>query len=522
MILADTFKRWEQLKGRQALLATGIDEHGMKVQRAAAQADNEPLAFCDKGAEVFKQLAYDAELQNDFFVRTSSPAHHQAVQHAWQLLQDKGVLYMAEHSGWYSVSDETFVPESGVQLIVDPPTGRKIMVSIETGKEVEWTKETNYKFDLPSFQDRLLEYYAQHRDAITPQRYYQEIVSHIEAGLQPLSVSRPSERLTWGVPVPNDPSQTIYVWLDALLNYTSIIGYPWPPTPSAMSQAGWPADIQVIGKDITRFHCVYWPAFLMALDLPLPKQILVHGHWTMNRMKMSKSVGNVVNPFFALERFGPDVMRFYLLHDGPSDDDSGYDNIYIIQRYKHELQGALGNLASRIIRGKLWSVRGAVERAFDGDPSRNAGSEAAAQQTLIARLADETIAEMDKLDPRGALRAIFAAVHATNRYVQTAQPWGYFKTGRYDPGPTKVTVVPEVDQIIFLAAELLRVVGILLQPFMPNRAEMLLDLLGVADDRRGIEWAQVQKDDSYGIPKGDMSVGRGLHGVLFPPLDSEG
>lgn len=524
MVLADTLKRWEVLKGKRALLSTGIDEHGMKVQRAAQKAGSDPLSFCDKGGEVFKQLARDAELQNDFFVRTSSPKHHDAVQYAWQRLQDKGLIYMAEHSGWYSVSDETFVPESGVQLIVDPPTGRKIMVSIETGKEVEWTKEMNYKFDLPSFRDRLLDHYTQHQDTIMPNRYYQEIVSHLKNELQPLSVSRPSDRLTWGVGVPDDPSQTIYVWLDALLNYTTILGYPWPPSTPAMTEAGWPADVQVIGKDITRFHCVYWPAFLMALELPLPKHILVHGHWTMSKMKMSKSVGNVVNPFFALERFGADQMRFYLLHDGPSEADSDYDNRYIIERYKHELQGALGNLASRIVRGKRWSVRGAVQRCLERPSDRQKTTSAliADQSKIIEKLAGEASGEMERLDPRSALKVIFAALHATNRFLQQAEPWSYFKEGRYDPGTKDLTIVPEVDEIIFLAAELLRVAGILLQPFMPNKAKMLLDLLGVRDDRRTIDWAHPGKDRDYGTPKEGVKVGSGFSGVLFPPLDSDG
>lgn len=524
MVLADTLKRWELLKGKKALLATGIDEHGMKVQQAATKAGSEPLPFCDKGAEIFKRLAQEVGLQNDFFVRTSSASHHDAVQYAWQRLQDQGLIYMAEHSGWYSVSDETFVPESGVQLIVDPPTGRKIMVSRETGKEVEWTKEMNYKFDLPAFQERLVKYYNERTDAIMPDRFYQEIVSHLKQGLQPLSVSRPSERLTWGVPVPNDPSQTIYVWLDALLNYTTILGYPWSPSTTEMTNAGWPADVQVIGKDITRFHCIYWPAFLMALELPLPKHILVHGHWTMSKMKMSKSVGNVVNPFFALERFGSDIMRYYLLNDGPSVEDSDYDNQFIIERHKHQLQGGLGNLASRIVRGKRWSVRGAVERHFQQSTESNSKhideAENLKQRTSIEQLVRETQLEMNQLDPRGAIKSIFAIVVATNRYLQITQPWVHFKEGRYEAGPKERTVVPEVDEVIFLAAEALRIVGILLQPFMPEKAKMLLDLLGVREDRRTLEWARLGEDQHYGTPIKGVDVGSGFNGVLFPPLDS--
>jgi methionyl-tRNA synthetase len=187
-----------------------------------------------------------------------------------------------------------------------------------------------------------------------------EVVKAVESGLEDLSISRPSDRLTWGIRVPEDETQTIYVWLDALMNYATKAGYPWQPGKDHIG--GWPADCQVIGKDIVRFHCIYWPAFLMALGLPLPKKILTHGHWTLGGSKMSKSTGRVVDPFHALDRFGPDVMRFYLTHDGPSQDDASYDNIRIIQLYNKFLNGALGNLASRVTRGKMWSVRGAIER----------------------------------------------------------------------------------------------------------------------------------------------------------------
>ncbi|KAH0124271.1 hypothetical protein KCU67_g17741, partial [Aureobasidium melanogenum] len=190
--------------------------------------------------------------------------------------------------------DETFYPESQVHLVLDPPTGRKVMASIETGKEVEWTSEINYHFRLSAFRDKLLAYYAENPEWITPQAKMREIVSAVTAGLEDLSVSRPSSRLTWGIRVPTDPTQTIYVWLDALINYATAAGYPWAP--GSEHTGGWPADVHIIGKDILRFHCIYWPAFLMALDLPLPKRFLTHAHWTLGKQKMAKSTGNVVNP----------------------------------------------------------------------------------------------------------------------------------------------------------------------------------------------------------------------------------
>lgn len=437
MVLTDILKRWQLLHGRSAVLCTGTDEHGMKIQRAADKAGTEPKLFCDAGADVFKILAEKAALSNDYFVRTTGQRHKDAVQYAWHVLKERGYLYEAKHEGWYSVSDETFYPPSQVHLIVDPPTGRKIMTSIETGKEVEWTSELNYHFRLSAFRERLLELYADNPEFIVPSTRHNDVVASVIEGLKDLSVSRPSERLTWGITVPDDPSQTIYVWLDALLNYISVAGYPWPPSSSSNEHTTgpWPADVQVIGKDIIRFHTIYWPAFLMALDLPPPKQVLTHAHWTLGRQKMAKSTGNVVNPFFAIDRFGVDVMRFYLGHDGGIKEDSDYSNYHIIERYKKSLQGGLGNLCSRVVRGKGWSVRYAVQ-SFAGKlraedlANDSQGSERQSDQTqsgelsqpaddawmfgLLSRAPQDVNARMRELDTSGAAKAIMSIVYGVS------------------------------------------------------------------------------------------------------------
>ncbi|KAF2099122.1 methionyl-tRNA synthetase [Rhizodiscina lignyota] len=519
MVLADIIKRWHHLKGEKAILATGVDEHGMKIQQASAKAGSAPRPFCDKGAEIFKQLAEEAQIQNDYFVRTTAPSHRDAVQYAWQVLLDKELIYMAKHEGWYSVSDETFFPESGVQLIVDPPTGRKIMVSIETGKEVEWTTEQNYHFRLSAFRDQLLSLYENNASMIPSQKYRNEIRASLEAGLDDLSISRPADRLSWGIPVPNDPSQTIYVWLDALLNYTTILGYPWQPDGNAMTKAGWPADVQIIGKDITRFHCIYWPAFLIALDLPLPKQIMVHGHWTLSNKKMSKSLGNVVNPFFAIQRFGVDMMRFYLAHDGDVERDADYSNYHIIERYKKELQGGLGNLASRILRGKKWDVRACVQRYFASNPAAlqtSGKSRVQAQLAMMRSMPELASKAMDELSLRDALKLIFDGVHATNKFLHHSAPWAFFPA---DPPHPPGSAAP-LDEIIFLCADFLRMAGILLQPVMPGKAAQLLDMLGVSKDARAVEHARVGSDADFGVSKGG-EVPQGRRGMLFPPLVSE-
>ncbi|CAK4015014.1 probable methionyl-tRNA synthetase [Lecanosticta acicola] len=542
MILADVLKRWQVLKGRKAVLLTGTDEHGMKIQRAAAKAGVEPKEFCDKGAEVFKSLGAQVDLSNEVFIRTTDQKHREGVEYAWQMLEERGYIYERKHEGWYSVSDETFYPNSQVHLKLDPRTGRKIMASIETDKEVEWTSEKNYHFRLSAFKDRLLEFYAQNPEYVVPQERMRALVKEVEAGLEDLSISRPAERLDWGVRVPTDSSQTIYVWLDALLNYATASGYPWPP--GKESAGGWPADVQVIGKDIIRFHCIYWPAFLMALDLPLHKQVLTHAHWTLGREKMAKSTGNVVNPFWALERFGIDVMRWYLIHDGGIRDDADYDNNFIVERYKKGLQGGLGNAIGRIMKGKGWDVKRAVRRYAhpnEADKSKTSLSAAFKDNGMggwygqIRACPGKIERHMQELHPNRALQAIMNSVRETNGQLQHWSPWTLVQklrsamadtTGQElrqldeeentQGGEAVELLEAQIDRIIYLAAEQLRLVGIMLQPFMPSAAKRQLDMMGVDPERRSFEWAVLGKDDSYGVPLVSLD-----EGGLFMSLTSE-
>ena len=279
-----------------------------------------------------------------------------------------------------------------------------MQASKETGKEVEWTSENNYHFRLSALQARLLEYYSNTSHKIVPLTRMKDVQKEIENGLQDLSISRPSERLSWGIPVPDDETQTIYVWLDALINYLTKANYPFQ-IPGQEHAAGWPADCHVIGKDIVRFHCIYWPAFLMALDLPLPKQILTHAHWTLGNEKMSKSTGMVVNPFFAINRFGVDCMRYYLALDGGIKDDSSYDNSFIIARYKSGLQSGLGNLVSRVTRGKGWDVRRAVKNSdkYIDQLDKKLGSS-------LNKVRYQVLSHMRNLDSREGLHAVMKVV----------------------------------------------------------------------------------------------------------------
>ncbi|KAK7632393.1 methionine-tRNA synthetase [Phyllosticta citricarpa] len=514
MVLADILKRWQVLRGKDALLSTGTDEHGLKVQQAAAKAAMPGQLFCDKGAEVFQNLAARGHISHDHFVRTTDQQHKDGVKFAWEVLEKRGYIYLSKHEGWYSVSDETFYPSAQVHLIIDPTTGKKIMVSKETGKEVEWTTETNYHFQLSAFRDKLLEFYKENPDWIVPRFRMEEVIQSVTAGLSDLSISRPGSRLKWAIPVPTDDQQRIYVWLDALLNYATTIGFPWSPdaettNETLMASSGWPPDCHVIGKDIMRFHCVYWPAFCMALGLPLPRRILATSHWIMGKQKMSKSLGNVVNPFSVLDRFGADAMRFYLAHDGGINDDSNYSNHFVIVHYKKSLQNGIGNLAQRITRGKGFDLRRAIETAEQHKPRANREHQQAARQfwKILENVANDVEAKMQQYDVSGALRTIMEVVYETNRYLQEVAPWKYVTKDKAERHMT------HVDRTIYNCAESLRITGILLQPYMPAKMKTLLDLLGVAKGRRTLKDARPGVDKDYGDSQLDpMKV------MLFPKI----
>jgi methionyl-tRNA synthetase len=411
MALADAFKRWQTLLGNRAILCTGTDEHGMKVQQAAAQAEMEPKRFCDENAERFEELAHLSNINYDRFIRTTDSDHIQAVEHFWHMLQERGFIYETKHEGWYSVSDECFYPESQVVKQQDPFTGEVHMASVETKSKVEWVEEKNYCFRMTALKPALLDFYEKNPGWIEPAYRMNEVVEWVKNHLEDLSISRPVQRLTWGIRVPGDPSQTMYVWVDALINYLTAAGYPGR-APGEEEAGGWPADLHVVGKDILRFHCVYWPALLMAVGIPLPKKVLVHSHWTLNRRKMSKSIGNVVNPLYAINRWGLDTMRFYLLSEGGIADDADYSNDTLVVKYKKYLQWGFGNLLSRLTRPKLWNVREVVEKAFREEDASNAQPSDQLQQVLasfeddLTSLAPAVAQQMDKHNPVVAIRKI--------------------------------------------------------------------------------------------------------------------
>ncbi|KAK3296978.1 tRNA synthetases class I (M)-domain-containing protein [Chaetomium fimeti] len=511
MVLADVFKRWQTLLGNQAFFCTGTDEHGMKVQQAAALADMDPKRLCDENAEKFEELAKFSRIDYDRFIRTTDRDHVQAVEHFWFLLREKGLIYETKHEGWYSVSDECFYPESQVVKHQEKFTGVVYMASAETKNKVEWVEEKNYCFRMTELKDRLLDFYEKNPGWIEPAYRMNEVVDWVKNHFEDLSISRPVQRLNWGIRVPDDPSQTIYVWVDALINYITAAGFPdWPPGES--HKGGWPADVHIVGKDILRFHCVYWPALLMALDLPLPKKVLVHSHWTLNNTKMSKSVGNVVNPLYAINRWGVDTTRFYLLAEGGIADDANYCNDTLVVKYKKFLQWGFGNLLGRLTRPKVWNVRKIVEGSVCEPSSAKrypTRRNLAEFEALLDDLAATVAGRMQKHNPVGAIRKIMACAAPMNELLTETAPWSLVKS-------PNLADKELAEHVLFLVAEGLRLSGILLQPFLPDKAAQLLDILGVAQDKRTFDHALLRCDLDYGVPMVDPGTGRA--DGLFPPL----
>ncbi|KAJ9602411.1 methionyl-tRNA synthetase [Cladophialophora chaetospira] len=498
MVLADVLKRWANLRGDdEAKMLTGTDEHGMKVQKAAQKANTDVKLLCDHHAEQFKCLADAANISYDRFMRTTDEDHKDVVRYVWEQLNRNGYIYEAKHEGWYSVSDETFYPTTQIHKVLDPSTGLTKIVSIETGKDVEWTSETNYHFRLSAFQRPLLQHYENNPGAIVPKQRMNFIMDEIRAGLKDLSISRPSSRLTWGIRVPDDDSQTIYVWLDALFNYLTMTGYPFPNNYDSIT--AWPPNCQVIGKDIIRFHTIYWPAFLMALNLPITHRFLTHAHWTMNNEKMSKSSGNGVNPFYAMDRFGVDCIRFYMVHNGGIVDDAMYENSFIAETYNHLLRGGLGNLIHRVFKSKHFSAQEAVNAAKEDEQFWDFLSlEELGGNDQNLQLVHES------------LRSHHSKLNSTNALFQNTAVWRLLS----GQGPEARKMG---QRVLFMSAESVRIMAILLQPFMPDRMKAALDLMEVDESKRSFQYAEIGADLDYAPAVVPVDT-KGFIDVVFPML----
>jgi methionyl-tRNA synthetase len=462
-IATDAIARFHRLDGKDVLFVTGMDEHGLKMQQTAAREGLTPQALADRTATQFEAMGEKLNARADDIVRTTQERHRKSVQDIWNRMLAKGDIYLDKYEGWYSVRDEAYYDEGEL-------TERDGQKFAPTGTPVEWVKEESYFFKLSAYADKLLAHYEAHPDFITPEKYKNEIVAFVKRGLMDLSISRTT--FDWGIPVPNDPKHVMYVWVDALTNYITATGYPDTSGPRAKY---WPCDAHVIGKDITRFHAIYWPAFLMSADLPVPRQIVVHGFLFNRGEKMSKSVGNVIDPFTLADHYGVDQMRYFFLREVPFGQDGNYSHEAIVNRINADLANDLGNLAQRSLSmiNKNCDAKVPAHGDFtDADKAILAQADALAAKARDA-MKDYALHTM--------LAEIWSVVAEANRYFAGEEPWIKRKT---DPA--------RMETILYVTAEVLRNLAIMAQPVIPASAEKLLDLLGVAKDARS--FAHVGKD----------------------------
>jgi methionyl-tRNA synthetase len=451
-IATDAIARFKRLDGYDVYFLTGVDEHGLKMKQTAAKAGITPMQLAERNTPRFKAMVEALNISHDDFIRTTEPRHYEASQTIWKKMADAGDIYLDGYAGWYSVRDEAFYAE-------DETTVREDGVRVGAqGTPVEWTEEQTFFFRLSAYEEKLLAHYEANPDFILPPERRNEIVSFVKSGLKDLSVSRTT--LDWGIPVPEAPGHIMYVWVDALTNYITGVGYP--DVTSESFKRYWPADIHMIGKDITRFHAVYWPAFLMSAGLPVPKRIFSHGFLFNRGEKMSKSVGNVIDPFGMAQTYGVDAVRYFFLREVPFGQDGSYSHDAIVNRTNADLANNIGNLASRCL-----SI---IAKNCDGEIPRPAAF-AEAESTLLAA-ADALIVTAREAMERQALHRVLEAVATVgsdaNRYFADAQPWALKKT---DPA--------RMGTVLYVTAEVLRQLGILLQPFTPALADKLLLQLSV-------------------------------------------
>ncbi|XP_020749217.1 methionine--tRNA ligase, mitochondrial [Odocoileus virginianus] len=515
-LLADALCRHHRLRvpsGAATGFSTGTDEHGLKIQQAAAAAGLAPSELCDRVSAQFQQLFREADISSTDFIRTTEARHRVAVQHFWGMLKARGLLYKGLYEGWYCASDECFLPEAKVTR-QPGPSGDLCPVSLESGHPVSWTKEENYIFRLSQFREPLQQWLRGDPQAIIPEPFHHTVLQWLEEELPDLSVSRRSSHLHWGIPVPGDDSQTIYVWLDALVNYLTVIGYP-----NAEFKSWWPTTSHIIGKDILKFHAIYWPALLLGAGMSPPHRIYVHSHWTVCGQKMSKSLGNVVDPRTCLDRYTVDGFRYFLLRQGVPSWDCDYYDEKVVKLLDSELADALGGLLNRCTANRI--NPSGIYPAFctacfpsepgSAGPSGRAQAEDYALVSAVATLPEQVADHYDNFQIYKALEAVSSCVRQTNGFVQRHAPWKLNWESPVD--------APWLGTVLHVALECLRVFGTLLQPVTPSLADRLLSRLGVSSTERSLGELHFLSR-FYGHPS--PFEGRRLGpetGVLFPRLD---
>lgn len=471
-IAADVVARFHRLSGHDVFFLTGTDEHGQKVEQAAQTAGVAPKEFVDTISANFRDMADAMAISYDDFIRTTEPRHIKSAQALWQKVAESGAIYLGAYEGWYALRDECFY---GEDELVTGPDGKK---RAPTGAPVEWVKEPSYFFRLSDYQDKLLELYATHPEFLGPNSANREIVSFVKQGLRDLSISRTSFK--WGIPVPGDEAHVMYVWFDALANYLSALDYPNTDAPRA---AFWPANLHLVGKDIARFHAVYWPAFLMAAGIEVPRKIFANGWWTVEGEKMSKSLGNVIDPRDLVKEFGLDAVRFFLLREVPFGGDSDLSRKSLITRNNVELANDLGNLCQRTLSLVARNCNGIVpeRRTLTPEDTKLLGQ--------VAVLPDLMAAQIERCALTDALEDVWKVIRAGNAYIDHQAPWALRKTDE-----------ERMKDVLRVLLDALRGIATVLQPFMPQSMERMLTQLGVEPEERSFAALEVVQPGGRVLP----------------------
>ncbi len=474
-ILADVLSRYHRSGGDEVFFLTGLDEHGQKVQQAAEKRGISPQQHADSMAPRFLDLWKKLEIQNDDFIRTTESRHTKIVQDVLQKIYDKGDIYTDEYEGWYSVSEERFITEE------EKASGNF--------RDVKSLKEKNYFFKMGRYQDTLIKYIHDHPDFIQPEHRKNEILGFLKKPLNDLCISRPKSRLSWGIEIPFDHDYVTYVWFDALVNYISVSGYG---SDEKKFKKWWPADVHLIGKDILTTHCVYWTTMLFSLGIELPKTIFAHGWWLLGQTKMSKSLGNVINPLDLVEQHGADAVRYYLMKEMILGADANFTPEGFVKCYNSDLANDFGNLLNR--------VSGLIQKLFEGKIPQEGKSRAAADEQIQAAaqsLGPLVFSLVSDLKVQEAIEETINLVRLANKYLESEAPW---KVAKRD--------LPRAGTILYTATEALRIAALLLSPVMPSKCQTVLEILGAQQSKTF--WGALQSGTQ--LP---------THDALFPRLEVE-
>ena len=458
-IVSDFFARFKRIEGFNVFFLTGTDEHGLKIQRAAEKNKKEPLKFCDEISNTFKDLSKTLNLSNDDFIRTNEKRHHISVQNLWNILEKKGEIYLSKYSGWYSVSDEAFYTEDEVE------EKNGVKSAKVSGSTVEWVEEESFFFKLSKWQNKLLELYEKNDKFILPKSRRNEVISFVKSGLKDLSVSRKS--FSWGIQVPTNKDHVIYVWLDALTNYLSALNYP--NTSDNLYKDYWPCDVHMIGKDILRFHAVYWPAFLLAADLPVPKRIYGHGWILSGDEKMSKSKGNILDPLEIINEYGLDPLRYYLLKEVSFGNDGNISKDKLISCINSDLANNFGNLCQRVMAftEKNMSLKVPKNINFNEEDLKILNKFSDNYNNLIDYINNQNI--------NAYMNFIVDQMFIANKYFNDQEPW------------KKKNNLKRLNSIIYTSLELVRKISILLYPVIPNSSLKALNIFNISEEQINIE-----------------------------------